>query len=726
MNVAAGVERLMERLVEVEVARWITAHSSEIVVHPCNRDGYGVNPTDVHLILSDIAATGWADILFRGVLTDVSAEVEEHVFKSNTALVASSNNLLAEINRSKMKWMSLWGSHTNQGIRCVLDRIQTKDASLAMDGRLSLHRIQQKDAALANVISHGARWLHIPSSFLNKYPGLDRIIQSAGNTTTNISKSEHDLQMLRKIATGVAAGLSFDNVQEAVMRSRPKNLEALLGMYDFTRKFGGGDGMPLLKETEAFIRGQTNSARRVALDFWDALQTDFKGAFQAPRVRHSVLSLLYAHQNPKFVSVSDVKKLASKDCLPRTLACEQELQKMHELIQESSVAHEPMVVQIFGHYQMNMAAFIMDKRTDQVIASMKDHSDQIPEINMGVLGFLCLSAIQAGTGLKLSNCFDAYAPGNKKSEASSSVGACIVARTGTADVTGQLMAELGFSIGDFIMEKKKPDGVRRVAGFSEGKIQLLSEHGAPSVADLESFQRKEWKFAGIVEPEWIDSWVDHSPEQSQDYVHSYVKSMAVAAIYQQVHARQAGLSGLRVSIKPKMVEATRGFVKHELTIGPATMSISIREASEEVPVIYKNKECFLGEFVYEGKTMLVFASSAFVAPGKKKTGFVCPFWLLQTTDREEDANVGLTVNLLKNKINIAGRNDFKVPMVRNTRPINKGEKLVLCVPVPDTKEDGSATSAGKKQKSTTENDAAAPAAKKKRPVPARVLVDRLK
>jgi hypothetical protein len=95
----------------------VTVHCRHIVVCPSNRDSYGVNPLDVHEILSDIVEVGWCPKYFDGIITDVEADEKDYVCTYNEHLVASSNGLLAPITRDEVYYMSLAGSHTTCGHR---------------------------------------------------------------------------------------------------------------------------------------------------------------------------------------------------------------------------------------------------------------------------------------------------------------------------------------------------------------------------------------------------------------------------------------------------------------------------------------------------------------------------------------------------------------------------------------------------------------------------------
>ena len=117
---AAAWKELLTYAIKMGYFVKVKVHCRHIVVCPCNRDGYGVNPADVHEILSDIAEVGWNNECFDGILTDVEADEKDEVCEYNEALVASAGGMLAGIVRDEVDYMTLAGSHTNQGHRSII------------------------------------------------------------------------------------------------------------------------------------------------------------------------------------------------------------------------------------------------------------------------------------------------------------------------------------------------------------------------------------------------------------------------------------------------------------------------------------------------------------------------------------------------------------------------------------------------------------------------------
>jgi hypothetical protein len=90
----------------------------QIVCARRNRDGFGCAGPDVMQNICDLINSGWSDMYFDGVLTDVSPAEREDVLSWNETMVAQSNEMLAPIIRADIKFQTLAGSHTTLGFRC--------------------------------------------------------------------------------------------------------------------------------------------------------------------------------------------------------------------------------------------------------------------------------------------------------------------------------------------------------------------------------------------------------------------------------------------------------------------------------------------------------------------------------------------------------------------------------------------------------------------------------
>ena len=100
--------------------------------------------------------------------------------------------------------------------------------------------------------------------------------------------------------------------------------------------------------------------------------------------------------------------------------------------------------------------------------------------------------------------------------------------------------------------------------------------------------------------------------------------------------------------------------------------------------MYGSGGVFLGITRIGDKPHGVFAGS--VAPSLKKEEsknsrdtLIIPYWILETTDKEETANMKFTHDPSKMVID-AQEPEVKVPLIKNFKVLKPGDKLVLLVP----------------------------------------------
>ena len=138
---------------------------------------------------------------------------------------------------------------------------------------------------------------------------------------------------------------------------------------------------------------------------------------------------------------------------------------------------------------------------------------------------------------------------------------------------------------------------------------------------------------------------------------------------------------------PRSVAANKTFKANDLVLSPGSQSVSLKEikADERIP-LYSSSSLLLGTASTDEKVFAVIASS--VAPHLKKENCkntrpttVVPFWMLDVTDTEANANMKMTIDITKHTID-SDAPDVKVPLIKNTKSLKVGDKLVLYVPPP--------------------------------------------
>ena len=695
---AAGlVEKFLDILVDSGIGHRARIPCSKLVVAMCNRGGYGLNGFDVQDNTSDIASTHWYDKLFKGVCTDIPPEEFDALMAFNIEQVLAANGILADVEPNKATYQTLCGGHTTQGMKAVEARCPHWDDDLTLDGRLSIIMVAEKSPAYAEAIRMGAEYTIVPSWVLKKFPGLDNAIQAAGNTGQNIAKAVNDPQMLQRVSGMVQTNKTFDQVKTEFKKTRPKNLEALPGMYNFIRKF---PDTTLINGLIKYIKS-IDTKRQVSEAFYDALQTDYKGFGQAPRIRFGALALLYADKAPDLVTAAAIKGMGGDKKLADTIAADQTLKDFYQKIQSRFTGPDPDELKNNSKAMMSWFGLCADvvanrcgKNTSRVtkhLVDMKKPPDYA--INIKHLQQLCVQRIFADTGTKLTDEFSKYeivtTVKPKPTKEITEKQQCV---RSSDDITSQMMLELGFKVDDVVCAVKREKGAEiialKIAKMENGKIHFHGDGNICPPADVAEFQQKRWRqytTATVEDRQWYDYAEENCQHSSPGNMHNIIKATAMLAVFKAWDDETLVSNGVQLSVQPKGVCAKDKFTIGSLVLSPNSQSVTTRELkdNEQTPV-YGSGGLFLGVARIDDKLHGVFASS--VPPKLKKENckntrdtLLVPYWMLEVTDNEENANMKLTIDVSKNVIDV-NEPVMKVPLIKNFRTVKVGDRLVLFVP----------------------------------------------
>ena len=147
------------------------------------------------------------------------------------------------------------------------------------------------------------------------------------------------------------------------------------------------------------------------------------------------------------------------------------------------------------------------------------------------------------------------------------------------------------------------------------------------------------------------------------------------------------LRNLRIQLKPfKNVTSTKSFPVNKLVLTPTTIRIATQSpASNAVP---------LGQLLKGPEGVVSFWLMPCFVPPKPEgdsnlQGLVAAYWMVQSTDREEDANMAIDRDLTTYQAYEKPLREvaIKMPLMKNKRAIKPGDQLVVFrkkeVKVPD-------------------------------------------
>lgn len=581
--------------------------------------------------------------------------------------------------------------------RAILARLPHSSPELTVDGCLSPEKIVKADPPIKEVLNVGATWTWVPRHVFQKYPGLAEIAQSAGNYLNNASKAEHDGQLILKIGTKIAVDMPFNEIKEMLLKNRSKNMESLPGMYHFLRKFGGGKAMQLAKRTSVFIRGEANTSRRVAPEFWDALGADFRGVNQMIGLRHGALCTLYTDPNPKLVSVADIKGLQSKDRASAAADAETAIDAIDYAINNSpDCARNPVLIAEFMKFQSTVFSWLVGKRSAAMVTRITSEFEmEFDKLGLGHLQWHFINSVSGRCKLPSTmKDFAEFKLDLKPAAADGQAKAASAVRESNADMTAGIMADLGWHLKDVAEQKSDKGRSFELTEFANGFVKVTSVTGGKTKrVPLQEFQDKSWKSVKGVATASVPVGTQR-PSDTDEYQLNLVRSLAFFAV-RDASTKQEGIDLVKVNMKPsKSVEALDNIPKGKLQLAPETFKLTFTEKAKcSVGCeAYSNSSLFLGSVSVNSKQYNMFAAGVPSAmPSDKSDGMQAPFWSLDTVAKESEANVVLSHNTANQQIKTSKLDAWlgsecttsdcmKVPMLVSSKAINAGDKLKLFVP----------------------------------------------
>ena len=393
-NIVKATREILQLLKNEGIAVEMRIQPNLIGVHPKNRDGLGVSLNDTETLLSNIFDLGFSEAEISAICVEANAEIKSY----NMELM--STTMLPSYIQDNVKYASLSASHTNQCLRLVLANATHSDSRLTVDGRLSIEKISSKDSGLASACRTGISWLVLPCYLMEDHPTLPSLIQSAMNSAGQISRSESELQVLRRLhnywldetkKVGPQGRVDFNEVRRRAMASKPPCGNWLAPMYAFVLKHSGGQNASYLASTELFLRTQPCPVKVLGREFFDCLSCDIKGAVdQFVRVRHAILKAGYCIGLP----VPDVKRLLMKEKdqnLSKAEAIILEIDEFTTMVSSSEqfkrVSNELMVMR--GLFEVDVALKLIGKKNQ----------------SLEYLAHMFLSGVMVTTGVQFANRF---------------------------------------------------------------------------------------------------------------------------------------------------------------------------------------------------------------------------------------------------------------------------------------------------------------------------------
>ncbi len=277
-----------------------------------------------------------------------------------------------------------------------------------------------------------------------------------------------------------------------------------------------------------------------------------------------------------------------------------------------------------------------------------------------------------------------------------------------------LLAEKGFPI-DQTVERKRDKLKGRVVKVENEcvTVERLDDANITCIVPVAEFLKGDWvKHSTKTAPEELPDWARYGPLSSKDLHYMLVKAKVLTELkgLTTMKAQKQWADQLSVFTKPRKVVAKSDIEKGALTLVPITTSIALRDPSEEQRKEKKGKDIpqsavLIGDMTVHNSphaAVTVWLNTCFTAPKEKDSdkkkdkgddkqkekgdndkqkekgkenddqahGFVNPFWLLQATNKAQEANICFELHTVG-----TGDHQFSIPLAVSKCAISKGTEL---------------------------------------------------
>ena len=312
---------------DAKISYRIIAHTDQMLCHPCNRGGLGINGFRAHRNAAKVYRIG-GDMqeLHKAAAFELSSDPARKATQINCNIrwVNAADGLLAPINGSE-RFLTISCGHTTAWCRAVNARCRTPEQTLPqLSGGIDPEGIAHNDKQIGRMLKAGWEVEVFPASVEKRWPMLPAIGQQALNAGQNVAALTTELEAACVIAD-TAAQMQADNQTvdweqcvEAAASSQPACSDYLDTIGEFVKKYGGGIGGAMIGFLDTFSR-KFGADKKIGKDMFTAVTNcQFRSVVQTyPHIRNGALALNLVSEKVedgtgKFLNPSDFENLKSK------------------------------------------------------------------------------------------------------------------------------------------------------------------------------------------------------------------------------------------------------------------------------------------------------------------------------------------------------------------------------------------------------------------------------
>ena len=669
-------------------------HVKSMGCHHKNRDGAGIHTRRAISRIVRIKSAGFSHAALFGNLVGIEDHPIDKTIEKFTLSMCARSPEYAQYKEGDIKGGTLGGSHCTHGLAMVYDERPCNVPEISEQGHIS-QSICFKDRLLKAATMEGMEYFMIKWEVEAVFPTVPIIVQAALNTVSQIAEGESWPQILCKILHECGTqkdehgDIAFRQVQVQVIKSQPPRAQDVPDMTEYVRVWGGLPTGSHIHELN-LLSSLLPSDRIVSGSFFKWL-TSLRHSFSVENMpSHFINAVLFCHAASnegvvddfaRFLSKGDVSSLGSKSKAATVIAANQVLARGRQLVEGLGVRGQ--------------LEFLPTLKTDVVlhVLAKKGHTDK-----------RSLEEIATAFATRVS-CADQpqvpEVPKPVQSEPRNIVhydSGGEVIKGGRTTVTNK-----GFAAGLHVMQTKNADEselvkdrckqwvIREIQDDGSVVLQKVQPDGSVDVdAERATIAIDEFlRMYSVVDKIQL---VSHFPvsdaSNSVEIQKLALKGQVEACVCAMT--REYPAADVTIMSNPvKKLMATRLFKTKELTLVPATLSVSIEQGGKACPA--RSVECSFGA----DSTMKVFLN-----PMAVTKDFTAPFWAMKCSPKLGDSNMVLEQVRYMVKAPTSKEDDsapwivFNAWKAVNRKVIRQWDEIILHRP-------SIVEPAGQKRKSTT-------------------------
>ena len=253
---------------------------SQIMVHPMNRSGLGLNPHHVHSLGASMIKMGgcWSSI-DQCVCFEMNDDQKREALKFNTGLADNAHGMLPRPNGFE-QYASISGSHTSAFFRALASGCITPEEKLKNSAGKLTPALVASDATLHEMMCDGWEWLVISADASEAVPELPGILATALNAKNHVAAEAGEFEIAMRISSMLSkhtelTGQQKKDLLDQCLVDSPKCSGYAMDILEYIRLYGGDD-CQLIKFLANFQKSHCKGAV-LGGDFWAGVRClDFK------------------------------------------------------------------------------------------------------------------------------------------------------------------------------------------------------------------------------------------------------------------------------------------------------------------------------------------------------------------------------------------------------------------------------------------------------------------